>query len=465
MKSDLNGENVQFFFGNVESTCTCPYRPSVRPVMTIDKTNIQKPVMYWISSENYLNVADIYGCSCNIVLSVSLGKPTSLTVDKMNIYWSNKDEDQLYFSRKEHLSYMNKRNISEPEVKSFYLPGVRSIKALGKSLQPYPVANCLIPRQVAYNVERMTETANSITVKLPEPVRDHGCEKYSLPTTLYTIDVSQCLQNDPNKCESYERLKMHTYERWYEIRGLKPFTKYRLKLALSNYYADLKSMSLEFGSGVVLRTSAGKPSAPENVTIQALTPTLAAVYWMPPKILNSAAVNYEVHWRSVRLVNGMRQKGEQLVKDPERTADGRFYTTLQSLLPGQEYLMYVRVYPAYFNEFYNESLSKIVRMYPEPNNLTLSGISVNSMNISWNPSVNLTISYVLEYKDVAIDGWQIADNFEVEKDKVTYHIESLQPRTLYKFRLLLRYPAYKEDFTWPSDGGFTFQTLGKQMKT
>lgn len=430
--------------------------------MTIDKTNIQEPVMYWISLEGQLNVADIYGCMCNVVLNAIFGKPTSLTVDKMNIYWSTMEEDQIHFLRKEYLLFASKEAPSEPEVKSLYLPSVRSIKALGKSLQPYPVSDCLIPRQMSYNVEKVTETANSITVNLPEPILDHDCEKYSLPTTLYTIYVSQCLENDPDSCESDE-IKLQTYENRYEIRDLKPFTRYKLKLALSNYYADRKSTNLEFGSGIVLRTGAGRPSAPENVTILALTPTLAAVYWMPPKILNSAAVNYEVHWRSVGLVNGMRQKGEQLIKDPERTTSGSFYTTLQPLLPGQEYLVYVRVYPAHFNDFYNESPRQIVRMYSEPNNLTLSGASVNSLNISWNPRINLTIDYVLQYKDVAMEAWHTASNVRVEKDKVIYHIEGLQPRTLYKFRLILRYPVYEKDFMWPSDGGFTFQTLGKQM--
>ncbi|XP_076244805.1 receptor protein-tyrosine kinase sevenless isoform X2 [Calliopsis andreniformis] len=454
MQSDLNGKAIQPFFNHIDD-CSCPYRPSVIPVMTIDSTILEKPAMYWISLEGHLNIADINGCTCSLIVSADFNKglpPTSLTVDKMNIYWSNVAENQIY--------YINKKYPEDGDIKHFYLTSVRSIKALGKSLQPYPITNCLIPHQVSYNVEEVKKTANSITVRLPQPVPHFGCKKYNLPTTLYTIYVSQCLENDPTKCEDTERTKLQTYEKEYEIKNLKPFTKYRLKLALSNYYADLESMSLEFGSGVVLRTGAGAPTAPENVTVEALTPTLAVVYWMPPKILNAAAVRYEVHWRLDTLINGVRQKGEQWIKGTERTGDGRFYTLLEPWLPGQEYLVFVRAYPAHFNDVYSESPGHAVKMFPEPNNLTLTGVSVNSMNVSWIPSINLTVKYTLEYKDVAVEDWQVANESKVDKDRVTYFIRKLQPRTLYKFRLLLRYPSYKKDFVWPTDGRFTFQTLG-----
>ncbi|XP_071649102.1 proto-oncogene tyrosine-protein kinase ROS isoform X3 [Temnothorax longispinosus] len=458
MQSDLEGKNVQYFFGNNGSTCTCPQRPPLISTLTIDKTNIQEPMMYWVSSDGHLNVADIYGCACNMVLKTSFKAATLtfLTVDKMNIYWSNETKDQIYFLKK-NFFVANKENTSKPEVRSLYLPNVRRIRALGKSLQPYPTAKCLIPRQMNYNVERVSETVNSIVVNLPEPSSERGCQNYSLPTTLYTIHVSHCSKNAPGKCEE---MRVQTRERCHEIRDLKPFTEYKLKLALSNFYTDLLSMRPEFGADVVLKTSAGNPSMPENVTVQALTPTLAAVYWMPPKILNSAVVHYEVHWSLTSLQNERQKAWSELVKNPERAADGRFFTTLQQLLPGQDYRVYVRVYPANYSDFYNESLSQVIRMYSEPNNLTVADVSVNSMNISWTLSVNLTVGYVLEYKDVAVKEWQIARHVEVNKDQVMYHIEDLQPRTLYKFRLKLKYPTYKKDIVWPDDGRFTFQTLG-----
>ncbi|XP_029680165.1 proto-oncogene tyrosine-protein kinase ROS-like isoform X4 [Formica exsecta] len=454
MQSDLDGRNVQPFFKNINNTCTCP-SSSVMPMMTVDKTNMQKPVIYWISMEGHLNVADIHGCMCNVILSVGFKTATltSLTVDKMNIYWSNVTENRIYCIKKEYPFRVSKENMSKPELKSLYLPNVRHITAFGKSLQAYPTTKCLIPRRKAYTIERVKATENSIVINLPEMSSEVGCEKYSLPSTLYIIHVLHCLK----ECEGFE---LQTYKRHYEIQNLKPFTEYKLQLTLSNVYIKQFKLSTLSGQDVILMTSPGKPNAPENFTVQALTPTLAAVYWMPPKVLNCAAVHYEVHWRSLLSVNGVRQKGEQLIKELERTEDGKFFTILKPFLPGQDYLVYVRVYPVNFSDLYNETLTKTIHMYSEPNNLTVSGISMNSINISWILSDNLTIDYRLEYKDVAMDTWQIADSFEVKQYNITYHIKDLQPRTLYRFRLILRYPAYKEDFIWPSDGRFTFQTLG-----
>ncbi|KMQ84214.1 proto-oncogene tyrosine-protein kinase ros-like protein [Lasius niger] len=215
----------------------------------------------------------------------------------------------------------------------------------------------------------------------------------------------------------------------------------------------------------------GKLNAPENVMVQVLTPTLAAVYWMPPKKLNCVAVNYEVHWElvlDVLLPNSTRKITSQYdkINQPERMVDDKFLTRIQPLLPGQKYLIYVRVYPTNFSNSFTDSVSNTIHMYSEPNNLILSGVSTNGINISWIPSVNLTIRYILEYKNDAMQKWQKVNNTEKNNDRVTYYIENLLPQTLYKFRLILKYPKYMEDFIWPSDGDeFTFKTLGKQMKT
>ncbi|KMQ85241.1 proto-oncogene tyrosine-protein kinase ros [Lasius niger] len=73
---------------------------------------------------------------------------------------------------------------------------------------------------------------------------------------------------------------MQLYERYYEIQNLTLFTEYKLKFALSNFYFNELSMDPMFGSDVTLRTNPDKLNVPENVTVQALTSTRAAVYWM-----------------------------------------------------------------------------------------------------------------------------------------------------------------------------------------
>lgn len=423
-------------------------------IMTIDKTNIQKPVLYWVSMEGHLNVADIHGCMCNVILRAGFKTATltSLTIDKMNIYWFNVTENRIYSMRKENPFLVNKENIYKSELESRYLPNVRSIKTFGKSLQIYPTTNCLIPRERNYTVKQVKATATNIIVELPVISPQIGCENYSLPSTLYIIHI-HCLK----ECKDF---KLQTYERYYKIENLKPFTEYKLQLILSNVYIKQFELPLLSNPNVTLITSPGKPYAPKNFTVQVLTPTLVRVYWMSPEVLNCAAVYYEVHWKLNSRVNEVRQRGEHLIKKPE-LKDGRYFTMLKSLLPGQAYLISVHVYPINFSDLYNETHTETIRMYSEPNNLTVSGVNVNNMNISWIPSVNLTTRYALQYKDVAVDIWQIADSFESNQSYITYHIRNLQPRTLYVFCLILTYPAYEEKFIWPSDGRFTFQTLGK----
>ncbi|KMQ82095.1 proto-oncogene tyrosine-protein kinase ros [Lasius niger] len=121
---------------------------------------------------------------------------------------------------------------------------------------------------------------------------------------------------------------------------------------------------------MILRTTPGKLNAPENVTIQFLPPTLAEVYWLPPKNLNCLAVTYEVHWIPVFVSNGMRKityqipRNKQLINKLEHTRDGKFFTKIQ-LLPKQEYLVYVRVYPANFSDFFTDSVNKSVNGFKE----------------------------------------------------------------------------------------------------
>ncbi|XP_025267393.1 proto-oncogene tyrosine-protein kinase ROS-like [Camponotus floridanus] len=322
--------------------------------------------------------------------------------------------------------------------------------------------SCLTPYEKVYNFENVNATANSIIINFPEPVVKNGCKKYNLPTTIYTISVSHCLDSNLNKTEKFNVM---TSERYYEIQNLTPFTEYKLKFTLSNFYFDQLSIN-PFDSNVIsIKTNLNKLNAPENISVLALTPTVAAVHWMPPKKVNCVPVTYEVHWKSVTLMNGTQQKSKQFINMQERTTDGRFFTKINLSLPVQHYLIYVRVYPINFSNFYNESLSKIVHIYSEPNNITSSEVNINSMNISWISNINLTMFCTLEYKDIVAEKWQTMNYIKMNYNKeVTYHVENLQSGTLYMFRLILRYPEYEENFTWPTDERFIFSTLGKQTK-
>ncbi|KMQ90240.1 proto-oncogene tyrosine-protein kinase ros [Lasius niger] len=477
MHSDLDGKHMKPFLRNKNDKCFCPYNLLEASSMQIDSTNIAKPLMYWTLKDSLI-ATDIYGCGCNQILSA--GNQTFfnyLTIDKTNIYLFSSSEQLIYVLNKKYALLESKEDASRHLQKvPISLPNIYQVIALDGSLQQYPQTMCLIPKKKDYQVEVLNITANSIVVSLPEPIPNSGCEKYKLATTIYIISVSHCLDNNRNEFKEYN---VQTHKRHYEIQNLTPFTEYRLKLALSNFYVNKLSLDLQFGADVTLRTKPGKLNAPEIVTVQVLTPTLAAVYWMPPKKLNCAAVNYEVYWISVLFPNDARKitfqkPPNKLINNLEHTDDGKVFTKIQ-LLPGQEYLVYVRVYPGNFSDFFTDSSNKSINMYSEPNNLTLSGVSTNGMNISWIPSVNLTIHYILEYKSDAMPKWKEVykknndtkknNNTKKNNDTVTYYIEDLLPRTKYKFRLILRYPEYMENFIWPLDERFIFETHGKQMET
>ncbi|KAM0730384.1 Tyrosine-protein kinase transforming protein ros [Formica fusca] len=163
-----------------------------------------------------------------------------------------------------------------------------------------------------------------------------------------------------------------------------------------------------FSLEVMLRTKPGKLEASENVAVEALTPTIAAVYWMPFKKLNCAPVIYKIYWTLI--TNSTRELSEfLLINKIEHKVDSKFFTIIEPLIPAQKYRVYVRIYPLNYSELYTDSLSKTLYMYSEPNNITLNEVSING--------------------------------------------------TRYEFCLILRYPKYKKNFTWPSDGRFTFSTL------
>ncbi|XP_072759722.1 proto-oncogene tyrosine-protein kinase ROS-like isoform X2 [Anoplolepis gracilipes] len=467
MQLDFVGKHAQIFQKKTSNIYSCIFNASTLSTyfsIIIDDMNIEKPLIY-LTSMDYVIVTDINICISNIILNatdISYTKSfNDLTLDKTNIYISTFDNDEIYVLKKIYARLESTNAFKY--IQKIKMPySITRFYAFRKSLQSYPPTRCLTPKEKVDNIKIMEVLTNSIIVNFTKPVRKNGCEKYNLPTTLYTIHISHCLDNGLNKSKTF---KVQTSERHYEIQNLTPLTEYELQLNLSNFYVDQLSMNPTLGSDdtLFIRTKPGKLNAPENITVQTLTSTIVAVQWMPPKKLNCVPVTYEVHWKSLILLDRIPHTGEQVIKMPQYTADGMFFTKIQ-LLSAHEYLIYVRVYPANFSDFYNDSSSKTIRTYLEPNNITMSGVSINSMNISWIPSTNLTVLCALKYKNDLTENWQTTNNIKGNyNEKVTFYIKNLQPETSYQFHLILRYLEYEENFTWPSDGRFTFSTLGDDI--
>ncbi|XP_029677096.1 proto-oncogene tyrosine-protein kinase ROS-like [Formica exsecta] len=479
---DLDGNNTPIIQNNLCIICPFSLSMLVFVGMKIDGMDTKKPLIFWLFEE-LLILTDINFSMCNLILRTKdIGNKLnfkSLTVDKINIYITVENGyDVIYILKKKYallksvdaFKYIQKIRVSFSETLVF-----PKFYALGKSLQSYPSTRCLTLDKRIYNVEKpmYTVTTNSIIVNLPEPIPKNGCKRYNLPATLYTIYINYCLDNNLNK---FDNFTVQTYKRYYEIQNLTPFAEYKLLLTLSNFYSDQLSMYPLFGSEVILKIKPSKLEAPEDVTVEALTPTIAAVYWMPPKKLHCVPVIYKVYW--TLFINttytytsySTRQINELFINKTEHKVGSKFFTIIEPLIPGQKYRIYVRMYPANFSDHYNDSLNKTLYMYSEPNNITLSGVSINGMNISWIPSVNM-IYYLLEYKNVEMQEWQIvrqnsANIFEPNNgEKIIYYIKNLLPGTLYKFRLILKYPKYEKDFIWPSDKRFTFSTLTNDISS
>ncbi|KAF7989871.1 hypothetical protein HCN44_008545 [Aphidius gifuensis] len=462
MQSNLNGNNIKTFLNNADD-CTCPNSPLVIPIMTIDNSELKNPLMYWISIDGDLNIATIDGCACSTVITSSFNQglpPSSLTVDKTNIYWSSLAKNETY--------YVNKMYPDEENIKVIDLSDIHIIRSIGKSLQPYPSFDCLVPYQMSYKIEEIINiNSNSITVKLPDPKINLACEKYNLAGIYYTIYITKCLDYQDINCSDIDKNIIHTYNKEIKINNLSPFTIYDIKLLLNNYYTKLEGLPLlnNNDNSIKLITAPGVPTVPQNITVEALNPTLAAVHWLPPKILNSPSVRYEIHWRSSRLVNGARQTGELLVKniDDNHGNEKKYTAFIEPLLPGQNYSVYVKAFSINSTDAYSESETKILSMYPQPNNLILDTITISSINLSWLPTPNITIKYTLQYTTIiGTENWQTAEPIKNHDDdddgKIKYNINNLLSSTIYKFRLILKYPNDKGNFVWLND--VTFQTLG-----
>ncbi|XP_029171207.1 proto-oncogene tyrosine-protein kinase ROS-like isoform X1 [Nylanderia fulva] len=469
VQTDLNGRNKLYMADN---KCFClktflGLLQIYNTFMTIDTTNIDEPLIYWIINNEYLIVTDINSCNCNMILRFPnqfTYRINDIVIDSINIYLITYEE--IYILRKENALLESKENIFQCFQKFHY--DFFDLLAIAKNLQLYPPKICLIPTK-GNRVEEMLITADSINVNLPKPILNDEFKKYNL-VFIYDISVSyfKCLDNDLNK---FEEFHVQTYEQQYEFQNLTQLTEYTLKLALSNFYIYKISMDLQFGPDVKLITT-GKLYAPDDVVVQVVMPNLAVIDWMPPKKLNCVAVNYEV--KLVEYPNNTQEnqnsvRSIKVFNKLERKTNGKFFAVIPSLIPKQKYEIYVSVYPIIRTDVVTDSVIKTVYM-SEPNNLSLNGIDTNSMNISWIPSVNLTIPtefLILEYKNAASRKriWEIANNIKGNNDKITYHIENLLPQTKYKFRLNLKYTEYKENFIWPSDGKeFIFETLGDARK-
>lgn len=129
----------------------------------------------------------------------------------------------------------------------------------GQHIQPYPPKNCLFPKQLDnYTVSLLSVSSTSLKLQMPQTAIYEDCANISMPTVKYTLYFSKFDENfnciKKNSCET-----VTTYLKSKEINELKPFTKYMISVAVSNYYSERKGVVI--GPPVILQTApGGKPN-------------------------------------------------------------------------------------------------------------------------------------------------------------------------------------------------------------
>lgn len=459
MKSRMDGTSLRPLFSvhtdETRRQCTCPENPRIGKTLSLDQSDPYNTIIIYSDEwQGRVYQTEAKGCDCKIIVHSPKLPPTSITTDHRYIYWSNETEDMIYILKQNSV------------IQEFALRGVRKITAVGAHLQPFPAGRCLTARQSTTTAQRLDNTARSITLHLPKPERHSECDNISMASVQYTIYFGLITESGTSECiDSITSCKaIITYRQTIKIEDLKPFSSYVFMVSLKNYYSDLEGIVPMIGPPVVFETSAGAPSPPQNVTAVVIDPTVIEVQWFPPKELNDRTVWYEIHWRTEGTVAGVRQSGEQIVQENDGMDMFRSYknVAIKKLVPGQLYLVWVRAY-SQNSDTYSDSEGVEIETYPQPGNITLVQTTPYSLEVTWTPPVNLTLSYEVQYCDHSnTREWINAPRIPGDRwDR--YFIENLSPKTAYKFRTVIIYIRSKMPYLWPQDGGFKFETLGNYI--
>lgn len=129
------------------------------------------------------------------------------------------------------------------------------------------------------------------------------------------------------------------------------------------------------------------------------------------------------------------------------------------LQPSQPYKIWVRAYTS--NSTYNESDHVQIETISEPGDIILTDRSPYDLHLHWMVHRNIS-KYILEYQAIgSTTSVQVEENLLWKNNSdVEIHVVNLQPKTQYKFSILLFFLKRDVAYSWPSDTRFVFETLG-----
>lgn len=258
MTSKIDGTGLRLFFNSSvklesDKSCNCPENPQIARSFVIDLATPQYEV-YWIDPwTNQIIATDSTGCHCRVVVDATEKKkygfvPMSLTVDSKYVYWFNSTERVIYYTTKNARSRIEQMKASH----------AYKILALDPRNQPYPPRQCLFPRGENLTPIIQANSANTITLRLPQVNKPEQCLglEYEMPVTEYAVYYTLHLTNENALCSKESCPFITTTEREVLISDLTPFTNYTVMLDVANYYSKLHEVKPVSGKPLVLQTAA-----------------------------------------------------------------------------------------------------------------------------------------------------------------------------------------------------------------
>ncbi|XP_075975168.1 receptor protein-tyrosine kinase sevenless [Anticarsia gemmatalis] len=448
MTSHLNGSDIRTFFKDSDNDCNCPENPQVARAFVIDMTRNNGYGIFWIDPwVHHIIATDMEACKCKIVVDATEKKkygftPMSIAVDSRYVYWFNSTQKEIFYTTKNHKTRIEERKTSY---------GYKTM-ALDPGSQPYPDRKCLYPKIPHLKPTVISNSANSITLRMPPVQKPTECNllEYEMTTTEYTIFYRIQMKNDSTVCDKESCPLITTTNREVVIPDLRPFTNYSVMLEATNYYAKLHEIKPIVGVPLTLQTAAEAPTAPKDVTGIVLSPVLAHVEWKP-----DAGLWYEVHWRT----DDSPSPGHKLKEhNTFEVSEGRS-ANLTRLSPNTTYNVWVRARSKH-SAVGADSRPLRLRTYPSPAPLDLKNATPYEIRVLWPPPTSYQLhQFKVEYTEAisSVGHWKSCSRDE--RDEWT--ASDLRPKARYRFRLRLQYVANGPPYFWPHDADrFTYETLG-----
>lgn len=434
--------------------CNCVKYLNIAKTFALDHTiNKYNPrlIIYDVIYKQILE-ADKNGCTCNVLI------PSEFMKEKSPINILGADFQTVYFVNTDLYKYnINGKTLT-------YIPlDVNKFRIYGKHLQPYPQIDCLVPKLKNYSqITLIGRTANSLTLKMPSIVRDTNCYNTSMPSVEYVLFYYEIYEDERhnNKKRHVTANKIQTFDNVVTLSNLKSFTKYAIRLNITNYFnTDSSTIKPR-----IFQTSVGAPSKPRNVTVSVLNPQLIKVKWMEPEEIDGKFVYYQIHWQTEGTSTGVRHKSEQPLLNYEKNVQNFYSDFVNFLSPNKTYDIWVRAFSQTNHTHTDSKIVKGIRTYPEPDNITLLNNTAYALYLQWKLPTNVD-KYTVQYALLTSNDWKniSEDSITIDDNLAKIMLNNLKPKTQYKFRLVLKYPNWNGEYAWPRIFQFTFETLGKMQ--